>query len=256
MVDPILGAAVYFNPSSARVAAEWLDGSLALLARSGAPVRVFGTDGVSGLESDVLHPYPPYAERLRSALQSKPCMHLELHALAKELEAILQPQGTAQFSGEFGVAFIGLPPGAGLRPGELLQEVYRLARVTVRARYGIAYFRSNLFGPAQYAKGILGKSTTLPFEDDPLARERIRKWLQHKLQGNAYPQDGFRSVYPAQLVSDVHRTARVDTGQTVADLGLGTWTPADDGLWLWELTDDEVTEAKAILDRSGLLLAA
>ncbi|QJW94885.1 hypothetical protein FTUN_2411 [Frigoriglobus tundricola] len=126
----------------------------------------------------------------------------------------------------------------------------------VRPNYGIVYLRSNLFGPDRYAKGIMASSTKLPFEKDLPTRDRIFKWFGELRRDRRHLRGGFRSVYPVQLRSEAHRQMRLDTGVSVAELGLGTWTRVGDGLWLWELTDAEVTKAKALFERSGLLLAA
>ncbi len=257
MVDPIVGAAVYFDPKAVGpVTVEGLDEALRLLALSNVPVREFETVGSPTFDEE-LRPYPPNARRLREALASEPVKILRLCCHATKLEDLVaQWQALAEINGRYGCIFLGMPPEAGLSLKEVLVAVHRLARTIVRSYYGIAYLRSNLFGPGQYAKGMIDRSTKLPFPEDLPTRERIGRWHTEKLLSGHYPQDQFRSVYPVQLLSEAHRQAKLDTGVTVAESGLGTWTPAEDGLWLWELTAAELVEAKALFERSGLLLAA
>jgi hypothetical protein len=219
-------------------------------------VREFETVGSPTFDEE-LRPYSPNAERLRKALASESVKILRLCCHATRLEDLVaQWQALAEINGRFGCVFLGLPPEAGLDLKEALSAVYRLAQTIVRPYYGIGYLRSNLFGPDDYAKGIMGKSTKLPFEEDLPTRERVGRWHIEKILQGHYPQDKFRSIYPVQLLTAAHRQARLDTGVTVAELGLGTWAPVEGGLWLWELTDAEVTEAKALFERSSLLLAA
>ena len=64
MIDPIIGAAVYFDPAKAEpVNTNWLDGAISLLARARLPVREFETVG-SPTFDQVLRAYPPNASLL------------------------------------------------------------------------------------------------------------------------------------------------------------------------------------------------
>jgi hypothetical protein len=258
MDDLIAGAAVYFDPAAAgSVPVRWLDEALRLLALNGVPVREFETVGASTLDETQIQSYPPNAERLRAALASDPVKIVCLWCRESDTALAIRRQAVAEINGRFGFAFLGLPVEAGLDLKGALLATHRLARMVAPPGYGIAYLRSGRFSPNGYARGYSAVSTLeFPAPEDRQTGDRIGRWHTEMVLNGHYPQDKFRSVYPVQLLSAAHRQARLDTGVTVAELGLGTWTLVEDGMWLWELTDPELAEAKALFDRSGLLLAA
>jgi hypothetical protein len=258
MDDLIVGAAVYFDPEAAdAVPVGWLDEALRLLALNRVPVSEFETVGASTLDETEIQSYPPNAERLCAALASDPVKIVILRCRESETALAIRRQAVAEINGRFGFAFLGLPVEAGLDLKEALLATHRLARLVAQPAYGIAYLRRGRFAPGGYAEGInAGSTLEFPAPEDLQTRDRIVKWFIEMGHERRYLRGGFRSVYPVQLLSEAHRQARLDTGVTVAELPLGQWTPTEDGMWLWELTDAELTEAKALFERSGLLLAA
>ncbi len=258
MGDLIVGAAVYFDPTAVGpVPVDWLDEALRLLALNRVPVSEFETVGAVTLDETEIQPYPPNADRLRAALASDPVQIVCLRCRESETALAVQRQAMVEINGRFGFAFLGLPVEAGLDLKGALLATHRLTRMVARPSYGIAYLRSGRFSPNGYAMGInAGSTLNFPAPEDLPTRDRIFKWFGELRRDRRYLRGGFRSIYPVQLLSEAHRQAKLDSGVTVAELGLGTWTPVEDGMWLWELNDAEVVEAKALLERAGLLLAA
>jgi hypothetical protein len=120
--------------------------------------------------------------------------------------------------------------------------------------YGIAFVRSNQLAPSFYACGLNGAGSRDPRPPIEIT-DRIGKFFQQVRFHKRHLVDGFRSIYPAQILNNQHREVVVEAVR-VADLPFGRWEQLPDGLWLWELNDAEVAEAMILFERAGLLLAA
>jgi hypothetical protein len=257
MTDPTVCAALYFEPTEAGpIPVTWLDEALRLLAQTGIPVRESEITGVPGFAQDETQPFGPNEVGIRAALSSGGARSIRLYAHPSHQEGyVLCWRASAGVGLRWGDGFLGVPARIGPSLKQNLLAAYALTRLVAPCRYGIAYLRSTHLAPAFYARGMLGSSDEAPDWEDLATRDCIFRFGTVMKQ-KRHLEGGFRSVYPAQLLSEAHRQAKLDDGRGVAEIGLGVWTPTEGGLWLWELNDEELPLAKAIMERSGLLLAA
>jgi hypothetical protein len=256
--DLIVSAALYFDPTTAdAVPVGWLDGSLELLNLNRVPVHHFETIGAASLDETQIHQGPTDIARLRAALAANPVEVVGLWCRESDTDLAIRRQAVAEINSRYGYAFLGMPIEAGLYMKDILLATHRLTGMVAPPRYGIAYLRRGRFSPLGYAEGFSAPSThEFPAPEDLPTRDRIGRWHTEMVLARRYPFEKFRSVYPVQLLSEAHRAARLDTGRPVADIGLGTWTQLEDGMWLWDLTEGELPFARDALERSGLLIAA
>jgi hypothetical protein len=256
MTDPTVCAALYFDPKEVGpISVAWLDEALRLLAQSQVPLRQFEVHGVpGGFVQDQAEPLPQRLDRLRAALSAGRAESLRLyaHPVDRTTSLVLCWRASAGIGYERGDGFLGVPVRPGLTFKDHLLATYSLTRLVAPCRYGIAYLRSAHLAPAFYARGMLGNSLEAPDWEDSDTGGRI-----YRFSGETRHLQGMlRSVYPVQLLSEAHRSARLTDGRPVAELGLGRWTQVEGGLWLWELNEEEMPIATQALERAGLILAA
>jgi hypothetical protein len=139
----------------------------------------------------------------------------------------------------------------------LLRWAYSTAKGLFHVRYGSAYKMPLADEPAGYATGHGKRPLSEVFE---MIRHR-REWEKRKktadelwseeLHGKRRHLTGlFRGAYPANVLSDSHVRA--------ADLksqGLGRLCELDNSLWLWELSEKEIPQAEAMLEKRKLLVS-
>lgn len=265
MFEPIplpemTSAAIHFDPAAVdRVPPDWADEAVRLLALSGLPLRKFEAASNPGYEKARVVLDPTSVGPLRDALAAAPAVFASLWARKSERNEDLVGQAVAEVDVKTGLGLLVFPASVGLSLRDTLMAAYRLTRLLAPAVYGIAFPRPGGWqSPISYALGMGSEKQFGHLTQEELeTSELIGKWRDELLWGGRrHLRGGFRSVYPVQLVSEAHRQARLETGQTVGDLPLGTWTPFEDGLWIWELGEEEVFPAWDALQRSGLLLAA
>jgi hypothetical protein len=258
MTDPTVCAALYFDRAEAGpIPVAWLDEALRLLAQTGIPVHESSITGVPGFDPERTQPFAPNQAGLRAGLASGSAQSIYLLGHPSRQEGLtLRCRTSAAINCNYGYSYVGVPEQPGLTPRELLLATYALTRLVTPCRYGIVYRRSAHLSPSLYARGMLGDSGEAPDKEDLETTDRIFRFVGEMQRGKRHLRGGFRSVYPAQLLCEAHRATRLPDGTTIAELGLGVWTPVAGGLWLWELTDTELASAKELMEHAGLLLAA
>jgi hypothetical protein len=258
MTNPTLGAALYFEPVEAGpIPTAWLDEALRLLAQSSIPIHEASMSGAPDFVPKGAVPFPASETVIRAGLASGSAESVYLHGHpTRRNNLVLRCRATAGFSRNSGYSYLVVPERPGLTFSDLLLATHALTRLAAPCRYGIAYRRSAHLSPSLYARGMLGESLEAPDKEDLETGDRIFRFVDEINRTRRHLRGGFRSIYPAQLLSEAHRQVRLVTGETVAELKFGTWTAVEDGLWLWELEGSELMEAKALFEVSGLLLAA
>lgn len=257
MADQILSAALYFDPRSARsVTAEVLDTAVTLLTPSQIPIREFEISGASLFPKPVVYPFPPKSwKRLQTALVTQHPTSFALYAHATKTDLPMSWQASVGIDWKAGYVFLGALLDCLRGARAVLEEALPLCRLIAPCRYGIAFVRSERLDPAGYAHGIVGGfSETLQIDD--ATSLRIGQWNRELRTSRRYLRGWFRSVYPAQLLSEQHREAPLTDGREVADCGLGTWEEVEEALWCWELSEEELPKAHELLSEAGLLLGA
>jgi hypothetical protein len=257
MTDPALGAALYFRSEDSRpIPVEWLDEALRLLALTGIPVHESSVVGIPGFDPDWTQPFPENEAAIRAGLTSNSAESIYLHGHpAIRTNLALRSSISAGLSRKSGYAFVVVPERVETTCAELLLATHQLTRLVAPCRYGIAYRRSARLAPSLYARGMLGGWGDDADKEELATSDRIFRFVGEVSRTRRHLRDGFRSIYPAQLLSDAHRQVRLNTGETVGELKLGVWTAVEDGLWLWVLRDTELIHAKELFEQSDLLLA-
>ncbi len=256
-VENTLTAALYFDsaPEPVRIRSEWLNAITVLLERTAIPIR---QAEVVGVARRVANQMPDYAEDkvvIEAAVAAGGVPRMALYGADLPQEnLVLECDSSFHFKGDWGVVSIGWPAKLGPTPSQILRSLHTAMTGLPSIGYGIAFVRSNQLAPSFYACGTNGagsRNPRLPYA----VKDRIGKFFQQVQSHKRHLVDGFRSIYPAQILNDRHREVLVE-GTRVADLPFGQWEQLPDGLWLWELSDAEVAEAMALFEHSGLLLAA
>jgi hypothetical protein len=257
MLDPVLGGCVYFDPAKVEsIKLEWFERGVRFLEQSGIPIRQIDVEGSSLLDMNEIHNYPKAVPTLRSSLASDKVtgLHLSAHRIP-HTNIALKSEACASIDTKYGYAYLGVPPREDLDHHTILLQTLEMVQELPEIRYGIAFTRSAHQAPAFYARGMLGGTGQVPKEDQD-TRDRIFSWFGEIRRQRRHLVGGFRSIYPAQLLSEAHRQVKVAEGPMVKDLGFGTWTQLEGGLWLWELDENELPKVKQMMDKAGLLLAA
>jgi hypothetical protein len=155
-----------------------------------------------------------------------------------------------------GNLFVGLDDCFADDPCRLLQVVFSVAAPLFDVRYGIAYKSRLSEKPDSYAIG----ATSLKFSE---LRGRIEarhsgrhvkspdQLWQDELNGNRRHLVGlFRGAYRANVLSKAH----VQNADLLSHR-IGALSPLSGGLWLWELADDELPIAQAMLESKRLFVS-
>jgi hypothetical protein len=145
----------------------------------------------------------------------------------------------------------------GIKLDELLRRAHAVAKGIAPWRYGIAYLRSSLLAPCMYAIGIGGGVHSALSKESEEDRERNGAWFRELLdsdEGCRHLTGHFRDVYPANLLSTAHVNARVGRSRTLLTAGWGTFTPIDEGLWIWTVPEKDIPKARTALIRAELMI--
>jgi hypothetical protein len=233
--------------------------ALAFLAGRGLPVREYQINATPTADLPGC-PWPNERDRLFREVESGHVYDLGLHAhLTPKLLPWEHWHGRVFVEPNASFVYLGLPAGSGVALAELLRAADRLAAELAPAsfRYGIAYLYPTSDDPLAYAIGDepsrwYDPRWRLPYVNRP----QVQKWRHHFHRNQSYLRGSFRDVYPANLLSEAHVRAALPVGKTLESLGIGRLTLLEPGKWLWEVPNDEVPHAQAVLRQAGLLICA
>ena len=80
---------------------------------------------------------------------------------------------------------------------------------------------------------------------------QLSKWQVQLVTKQKYLGGWFRDVYPANLLSEEHLRAALPGGKTLETLGIGRLSLLGPGKWLWEVSDDEIPQARPSCAKRG-----
>ncbi len=242
---------------AAPVNRAWLDAALDFLSDHGLPVREYEAK-LTPTSAPALHPWPKGRDRLFRAVDAGQVRVLGFYAHPEEKQDLVMSwHGVAYVNLNNSFAFLGLPAASAVPPADLLRAADRLVSLIAPLRYGISYLLPIYNGPVWYAVGIGSHRST-----DPGTRQsretmsQLSKWQVQLVTKQSYLRGSFRDVYPANLLSEDHVRAILPGGKTLETLGIGRLSLLGPGKWLWEVSDDEITRARAVLREAGLLICA
>lgn len=123
--------------------------------------------------------------------------------------------------------------------------------------YGYCYQRDFRLGPDLYASGMtsgLGYANSEMREADAIA-----KWFHELHEERRFLKGFLRDIYSLNLLSQHHLNMKVIGGEVLADWISrapirGKLTLATSDLWWWTLCSTELTQVRALLETSGILL--
>jgi hypothetical protein len=253
----IQSAALYCQrDTEGHLSIEWLDGVIQLLTSHALPVREYGVERNPVCRGG-LYSFREENRQLYAALRTGKLRSLELYCHTQERrDLVFDWEGNANIDLGDGYVHVGLPVSSGLSADELLRQTYLLARSSAAWRYGIAYRRSSELAPSLFAVGFQGGRGVIGSGEAQEESERIGCWFRELL----FPEDRrhlrgyFRDVYPANLLSAEHVNARLGRKKTLRTAGWGTFTPLDEGHWLWTLPEEDIPPARAALVQAGFLI--
>jgi hypothetical protein len=257
MTQIITSAALYFKPDAARnVPQIWLNSMTGILAEAGLPFQEFAITTESGSPSGLFRSNT-YRSMLTREVEQGNVKVLGLYSNpARDHDLVMDWKGLAYVDMTRGDCFLGLPQSGELSPGGLLRLAYNLVKSVSNISYGIGYFHQRLKGPDFYAVGIIANPDPEIFFDAEAsaAADRIAKWM-HEMGGRRRYLDGwFRTVYPANILSETHVNALLHGGVTLLEADHGCLTPLEPNRWLWEVSDAEIPVAEAALREAGLVI--
>jgi hypothetical protein len=226
-----------------------------MLEKTAIPLRQTEVVGAQLLDPDRIHDYAAVKSVIATSVQKGTVPRMAVYGADLLQENLVLSCDTCyHFKGDWGVTSIGWPLRFGPSPATILRLLHAAMSGLPGIGYGIAFVRSNQLAPSFYACGSIGRAHRGPRLSVQIT-DRIGNFFQQIHKHKRHLVDGFRSIYPAQILNDRHREVMIE-GVRVADLPFGQWERLPDGLWLWELSDTEVAEAMALFQRAGLLLAA
>jgi hypothetical protein len=142
-------------------------------------------------------------------------------------------------------------------PVTFLRQAYERVRDQLDVRYGFAYKMLLADLPDCYAGGT--RRTTMADLREVFRRQRERMvqtktaddlWHDEIHGRRRYLTGLFRDAYPANILNSAHvQRAGLQSA------ALGELTQLSAGLWLWALTNEEVSTAKALLETKKLLVS-
>jgi hypothetical protein len=186
---------------------------------------------------------------------------LNLYAHTRQESALLfewEASAQIRFDDRSSVVFLGLAASWGVTHSDLLRFLYESSKAVTNWAYGIAYLHPALRGADLYSVGMGGgvvppegaKKTKV---DSQQFQDRLGAWFLELRHKRRHLQGWFRDVYPANLVTDLHVHAPLVGAKTLLNVGLGQLIQLDSGIWLWELTTEELPLARDELNRAGLI---
>lgn len=259
MSTRIASAALYGAPApDVRVSPDWVNGVTAFLD-SKIPLRECSFHDASGRRVGP-GPFETLRDDILRTAASGLLTKLSLYAHPNKTRGLM---GSWQASGwaslpKNNVLYLGLTESAGVSPGELMRVLYASSRSMGRRAYGIGYFYPWDRGPDLFAIGILGHTGPISArserpEDSDSHQDRVGQWLNEMGGPKRYLSGWFRDVYPANALSERHVTAVVN-GKPLLHSGIGTFSQLGDGLWLWEVPEADIPDARELIRAAGLLI--
>jgi len=249
-------AALYFQPSEgASVPLNWMERGIQFLVDNGFPPREMALTS-RDQSLDGLFLYPSKQEAITDLIRQGEINVLGIYAnLTRGQDLVMNWQALVYVDLDDGHDFLGVPRELGYPAADLLRKALALHEGFPDPRYGVTYFHPTQKGPDFLAVGILAQSGG-NYEREPQDyRDWVRKWLDELTYERRHLQGWFWDVFPASLLSDAHVNARLRSGRTLRDSGLGRLTPLKPGIWLWELSDREMIPAREALAQAGLLIS-
>ncbi len=148
-----------------------------------------------------------------------------------------------------GELYVGVDEELVSDPVALLRQLYNHAKDDFDVRYGFAYKMPLEDGPGSYASGFTRTSVSEVFEFirnrsewDARPKTPDQLWSDELYERRRHLTGLFRGAYPASILCDAHlQTARMHA-QPVGQL-----SKLDGSRWLWELSEDEIPKAEAML---------
>ncbi len=242
---------------TAPVNQAWVDAALAFLSSHGLPIREYDISQTP-TGKGALHRWPEDRERLLREVNAGHIRALGLYAHPElKQDLVMSWQGLTYVDLEDGFAYLGLPVAFGVSLVELLRTADQFASLVAPAHfhYGIGYLYPTLKGPEWYAAGIDGcRTSDLSKGLSGESRSQLGKWYRDFRRTRSYLQGSFRDVYPANLLSEDHIRAALPGGKKLESLGIGRLSLLGPGKWLWEVSEDEIPQARAVLREAGLLI--
>ncbi len=258
----ITSAAVYFaRHAKGGVPLTWLEAMCRFLDNLGRPIQHFGIFA-EGFSDEDTYEVDGHKSDLTRALDKGSVERLSLYSGLVLEEGRYDWSAHASLDMWEGMSFLGIDTIVIGEPAALLRRAYILNTATLGIGYGISYRRPISRGPEIYAAG--GHYCALAeFEQELRAATREGpSWSDEMLGERRYLKGMFRGAYPASILSDAHVNAPIrrksifSRTTTLRSLGLGSLTLLDQGAWLWELSDEEIEEAQALLGENGLLIGS
>jgi hypothetical protein len=234
---------------------SWLDAALEFLSSHGLPVREFEMRRTR-TSAWARYPWPKDQDRIFREVDTGHVRVLEVFAHPEEKQDLVSCwHGLAYINLDDSCAFFGLPAALAVPPAELLRAADRLASLIAPFQYGISYLLPAANGPLWYAVGIGSHRPrdTSP-RQSPETKSKLRKWRNNHLTTQTYLHGSFRDVYPANLLGEDHVRAALPGGKTLESLGIGRLSLLGPGKWLWEVSEEEIPRAQAVLREAGLLI--
>ena len=149
-----------------------------------------------------------------------------------------------------GELYLGVDEELVSDPVALLRKACDIAKDLFDVRYGFAYKMELADEPACYASGPGKRPLSEVFEMIRHRREWAKRkktpdelWSEELREQRRHLTGLFRGAFPANILSESHVRA--------ADLksqGVGRLTERDNSLWLWELSESEISQAQAMLE--------
>jgi hypothetical protein len=202
-------------------------------------------------------PILPRRLQLINALGTRDISHLSLDA-PRDVGTDRQDWHIkVSVSSVFNDMFVALDEELIISPAALARRICCMASGLYEIRYGFAYKKPLADLPDCFAIG-LRRFTFADFKE--LMRERregIRRepstdevWRNELRENRRHLSGLFRDAYPVNILSESHVRA-----VNLLPQKIGTMSELDNALWLWELSEEGIPQAKAMLEDKKLLVS-
>jgi hypothetical protein len=254
-------AAVYAEPALlAQLKTSWAKSALAFLASQDLPVREYEINQTP-TSADGIYSWSQNQDLLFSELEGGHVRELGLYGHATQEQNLAGGwwNGLAYANLNRGYVVVSIPVSVAIPLPDLLRVAYCLAadHVAPVFSYGIAYTWPLHNSPWWYAVGVEATRTSDPRERlAPEIRRQLSQWRQDFLTTRSYLHAKLRDIYPANLLSKEHVGACLPGGKTLETLGIGRLSLLEAGQWLWEVPDQQLPAARAIMREAGLLICS
>jgi hypothetical protein len=261
MHEQIVSAALYAaHDPSVRISLEWVEAMVAFLDRK-IPVKECSFHDMEG-RSVGPGPFRRLRDDIRDTARRGLLRELSLYSHRQRDDGLLfswQGCAFAQFPND--VVYLGVAESCGVSVGELVRFLYASSKAMANWRYGIGYSHPSDRGPGEYAMGMLAHSgPVVPrsprLEDSGAHKDRVMCWLDEmrgKRAKKRHLQGWFRDVYPVNLLSESHVKVPVEGNTVLLDSHLGTFEQLE-RLWLWEVPQETIPQARQVLIDAGVLI--